>query len=97
MRFGNVAIITNELLKRPRQSAKFEDHERKKLQACADIVSQMAELPGLACLNYPNELQLMFRNLPTSICSKWEERVEYALKNNDEYPEFNEFASFIKT
>ncbi len=73
----------------------------RKLQAftdlCADIVSQMAELPGLACLNYPNVLQPMFRNLPTSICSKWEERVvEYALKNNDEYPEFNEFASFIK-
>ena len=100
-RFGNVAIITNELLKRLRQSAKFEDHNRKKLQAfadlCADIVSQMAELPGLACLNYPNVLQPMFRNLPTSICSKWEERVvEYASKNNDEYPEFNEFASFIK-
>ncbi len=27
MRFGNVAIIKNELLKRPRQSAKFEDHD----------------------------------------------------------------------
>ena len=39
----------------------------------------------------------MFSNLPASICSKWEERVvEYATKNNDEYPGFNEFASFVR-
>jgi hypothetical protein len=39
----------------------------------------------------------MLRNLPVLICSKWEERVvQYALKKNDEYPDFNEFASFIR-
>ena len=100
-RFGNAATITNELLKRLRQSAKFQDHDRKKLQAfsdlCADVASQMTELPGLSCLNYPNVLQPMFKNPPVSICCKWEEKVvEYALKNKGEYPEFSEFASFIK-
>jgi hypothetical protein len=39
----------------------------------------------------------MFRNLLAFFSSRWEKRVvDYVLKNKDEYPDFNEFASFIK-
>jgi hypothetical protein len=59
-RFGNVTVITNAFLTRLRESAKFGEYEKKKLQAfsdlCSDVISQVSQLPGLACLNYPNAI-----------------------------------------
>jgi hypothetical protein len=59
-RFGNVTVITNAFLTRLRESAKFGEYEKKKLEAfsdlCSDVISQVSQLPGLACLNYPNAI-----------------------------------------
>ncbi|XP_044171546.1 uncharacterized protein LOC122955876 [Acropora millepora] len=56
-RFGNAAVITNALFDRMHTTASFNENENKKLQEfadlCEDVESQVAYLPGLACLNYP--------------------------------------------
>ena len=92
-RFGNVAILTNTLLTRLKEAAKFGDKDRRSLQAfsdiCTDVSSQIDQLPGLACLNYPHMLK--------PIRLKWEkEVVEYAMKNDDAYPNFKAFATLIE-
>ena len=49
-RFGNPATITNAFLTKLRDSSKFSDEDKAKLQAfsdlCADIAAQMDYLPG---------------------------------------------------
>lgn len=100
-RFGNVATITNTFVVRLKESAKFGEKEKKKLQAlsnlCIDVASQIDQLPGLACLNYFNTIRPMLYNLPASICSKWEKQVvELAAKNSNTYPDFKVFASMIE-
>ena len=59
-RFGSVAVISNTLLERLRDTATFDEREHDKLQPfvnlCADIESQVTYPPGLACLNYPNAI-----------------------------------------
>ena len=59
-RFGSVAVISNTLLERLRDTATFDEREHDNLQQfadlCADIESQVTYLPGLACLNYPNAM-----------------------------------------
>ena len=56
-RFGSTAVITNSLLERLREASAFGNHDNSKLQEfadlCADVNSQLANLPRLACLNYP--------------------------------------------
>ena len=100
-RFGNVAIITNAFLTKLRESAKFTESDKKKLQAfadlCADVASQVNQLPGLTCLNYPNALRPILYNLSDPICNKWNKQVvTYTQKNNDGYPNFAMFASMIQ-
>ena len=100
-RFGNAAVITNAFLSRLRESAKFGENDRKKLQAfselCSDVVSQVRQLPCLACLYYPNAIRPIFYNLPESLCSKWDKQVvEFTLGNEDAYPDFKAFASMIE-
>ena len=57
-RFGNAAVTTNALLDRIHTTVFFNENESKKLQEfadlCEDVESQVAYLPGLACLNFPN-------------------------------------------
>ncbi|KAK3735485.1 hypothetical protein QZH41_005037 [Actinostola sp. cb2023] len=100
-RFGNTAAITNNLLERLTETAKFHDKDPTGLQTfadlCADIDSQLQYLPGLGSLNYPNVLRPIIESLPSFLRSKWEkEIVKYALKHQDMYPGFHEFASMIK-
>ena len=74
--FGSVAVISNTLLERLRDTATFDEREHDKLQLfadlCADIESQVTYLPGLACLNYPNAMQPITAKLPKFIRAKWE-------------------------
>ncbi|KAK3735590.1 hypothetical protein QZH41_003620 [Actinostola sp. cb2023] len=100
-RFGNTAAITNNLLERLTETAKFHDKDPTGLQTfadlCADIDSQLQYLPGLGSLNYPNVLRPIIESLPSFLRSKWEkEIVKYALKHQDMYPGFHEFASMIE-
>ena len=94
-RFGNTAAITNALLERLTQTAKFSEKDLQGLQTfadlCGDVDSQLAHLPGLSCLNYPNV------RLPIFLRSKWEkEIVKYAAKNHDTYPDFHVFAYMVQ-
>ena len=61
-------MITNALLERMHETAAFSDDENVKLQEfadlCVDIESQVAYLPGLACLNFPNAIQPIVEKLP---------------------------------
>lgn len=69
-RFGNTAMITNTLLNRLKEYAKFSGRDKEELQKFADVCanedSQMAYLPGLACLNYPSSIRPIVENLPNS-------------------------------
>ena len=100
-RFGNTAILTNSLLEKLRESAKFSAREKVKLQVfadtCADVDNQMASLTGLSCLNYPNAIKPIVENLPSFLKFKWEKQVvEYAEENNDLYPTFHQFSVMIQ-
>ena len=101
-RFGNVAVITNAFLSKLKESAKFGENDRKKLQAfldlCSDVASQVNQLPGLECLNYPSTIQPILYNLPESLRVKWDKQVvEFTSKNRDAYPTFAVFASMIES
>ena len=100
-RFGNPAVITDTLLKKLSGAAKFNEKERGRLQAfadlCADVDSQLEFLPGLACLNYPNAIKPIVEKLPNFLRSKWEKQVaEHADRNQDAYPSFNTFAVMMQ-
>ena len=57
----------------------------------------MGQLPGLNCLNYPNVIRPLVMKLPTSLQRKWDERVvDFALLNDDLYPDFKEFAAEVR-
>ena len=75
-RFGSPAVITNALLERMHKTASFGENENTKLQEfadlCADVESQVAHLPGLQCLNFPNAVQPIAEKLPSSLRGKWE-------------------------
>ncbi|KAK3743580.1 hypothetical protein QZH41_001384 [Actinostola sp. cb2023] len=101
-RFGSSAVITNALLERLHESAAFSESDTVKLQefadVCADVDSQVAYLPGLACLNFPNAIRPIVEKLPISLRSKWEkEIVRYAEKNDDAYPDFHSFTRTIQS
>ncbi|KAK3727951.1 hypothetical protein QZH41_004895 [Actinostola sp. cb2023] len=100
-RFGNTAAITNVLLERLTQAANFSEKNLPGLQAfadlCGDIDSQLAFLPGLSCLNYPNVLRPIVERLPNFLRSKWEKDIiSYATKHQDAYPGFHVFASMAQ-
>ena len=100
-RYGNTAIITNSLLVRLKELAKFGEEEKGKLQAfsdlCIDVASQIDQLPGLGCLNYPTAIRPILGNLPETIRRRWEKKVvEFAEKNHDAYPDFKVFATVIE-
>ena len=101
-RFGSSAVITNALLERLHESAAFSESDTVKLQefadVCADVDSQVAYLPGLACLNFPNAIRPIVEKLPISLRSKWEkEIVRYAEKIDDAYPDFHSFTRTIQS
>jgi hypothetical protein len=100
-RFGNTAIITNSLLERLQQTAKFNGRDKAKLQdfadVCMDVDNQINNLPGLACLNYASAIRPIVDNLPSFLRFKWEKKVvSYAEENNDDYPGFHTFAVMIQ-
>jgi hypothetical protein len=89
------------LLTRLQESARFGEYDKKKLQTfsdlCSDVVSQVSQLPGLACLDYPNAFRPILDNLLESLCNRWDKQVvEFTLKNEDAYPDFTVFASMIE-
>ena len=55
-RFESAAVVTNTLLDRLKKNANFGESDNASLQKfadlCADVESQTASLPGLACLNF---------------------------------------------
>jgi hypothetical protein len=59
--FGSAAVITNALLERLHSSSNFHEKDYAKLQEfadlCADVDSQIDNLPGLACLHYPGAIR----------------------------------------
>ena len=77
-RFGNTAVITNSLLERLQQSAKFNARDKTKLQdfadICMDVDNQINNLPGLACVNYASAIRPIVDNLPSFLRFKWEKR-----------------------
>ena len=95
-RFGNPAMIKNALLERMHETAAFSDNEKVKLQEftdlCADIESQIAYLPGLACLNFPNAIQPIVEKLPSSLHRRWEEIAKHYKENAGAYPGFIVFS-----
>ena len=100
-RFGSPASITNALLGRMHETAAFSDSENVKLQEfadlCADIESQIAYLPGLGCLNFPNAIQPVVEKLPPSLHGKWEKEIAKHYDNNaGAYPGFTVFSKVIQ-
>ena len=101
-RFGSVAVITNALLERLHSSSNFHEKDHAKLQEfadlCADVDSQIDNLPGLACLNYPGAIRPIVEKLPVSLRTKWEkEVVKHAESHHDAYPGFNIFTRVVNT
>ena len=99
-RFGSTAVITESLLKRLKLSADFKEKEYAKLHRfadlCAHVQSQVEQLPGLACLNYPIAIQPIVEQLPRFLQTKWEkEIVDFAERNADAFPKFRNFATLI--
>ncbi len=99
-RYGNTAIITNSLLVRLKELAKFGEQEKGKLQAFSDlsidVASQIDQLPRLGCLNYPTVIRPFLDNLPETIRRRWEKAVEFAEKNHNAYPDFKVLATVIE-
>ena len=95
------AVITNTLLERMHETAAFSDNENLKLQEfadlCADIESQIAYLPGLAYLNFPNAIQPIVEKLPPSLRGKWEKEIaNHYEKNAGAYPGFMVFSKVVQ-
>ena len=100
-RFGSVAVISNTLLERLRDTATFDEREHDNLQQfadlCADIESQVTYLPGLACLNYLNAMQPITEKLPQFIRAKWEKEIAYySNSNGGAYPSFSRFSKIVQ-
>ena len=100
-RFGNAAVITNALIDRMHTTASFNENENKKLQEfvdlCEDVESQVAYLPGLACLNYPNAIQPIADKLPPPLRGKWEKKIaKYSDRNGGAYPSFSLFSQLVQ-
>ncbi|XP_078380254.1 uncharacterized protein LOC144663213 [Oculina patagonica] len=100
-RFGNPATITNTLLERMHKTAAFSDDENIKLQEfadlCADVESQIAYLPGLACLNFPNAIQPIVEKLPSSLRKRWEKEIAMHYEENaGAYPGFVVFSKVVQ-
>ena len=65
---------------------------------CTDVNCQIDNLPGLACLNYPEAIRPIVEKLPTSLRTKWEkEVVQHAESHDDAYPGFNIFTRVVKS
>ena len=77
-------MITNALLERMHETAAFSDEENVKLQAfadlCADIESQIAYLPDLACLNFPNAIQPIVRNYRSPCARDGKKKLQSIMK-----------------
>ena len=100
-RFGSAAVITNALLDNLHLAANFKENEHDKLQRfadiCADVESQIKNLPGLACLNFPNAIAPIVAQLPASLKAKWDkEVVAFAEKNGDQFPGFSNFKIVVE-
>ena len=100
-RFGSAAVISNTLLERLRNAATFGEHDNDNLQQfadlCADVESQVAYLPGLACLNYPSAIQPIAEKLPKPIRAKWEKEIaHYSDSNYGTYPPFSKFSKLVR-
>ncbi|CAB4024922.1 Hypothetical predicted protein [Paramuricea clavata] len=78
-RFGSPAVITNALLEHLHSSSNFHEKDYAKLQEfadlCADVDSQIDNLPGLACLHYPGAIRPIIEKLPVSLRTKWEKEL----------------------
>ena len=100
-RFGSVAVISNTLLERLRDTATFSDREHDNLQQfadlSADIESQVTYHPGLECFNYPNAMQPITEKLPQFIRAKWEKEIAYySNSNGGAYPPFSRFSKIVQ-
>ena len=77
--FRSAAAITRVLLECMNKTAPFNNLENAKLREfadlCTDMESQMSYLPGLACLIFPNAIQLIPERLPLFLCQKWEKEI----------------------
>ena len=94
-------MITNALLERMHETAAFSDNENVKLQEfadlCAVIESQIAYLPGLACLNFPNAIQPIVEKLPSSLHRRWEKDIaKHYEENAGAYPGFVVFSKIVQ-
>ena len=69
-RYGNTAIITNCLLARLKELAKFGEQEKGKLQVfsdlCIDVASQIDQLPVLGCDDDDDDDKLYLTTLTLS-------------------------------
>ncbi|XP_068713049.1 uncharacterized protein [Montipora foliosa] len=100
-RFGSPAIITNALLERMHKTASFGENENTKPQEfadlCADVESQVAHLPGLQCLTFPNAVQPIVEKIPSSLRGKWKKEIaKYSERNAGAYPGCAVFSTVIQ-
>ena len=60
-------------------------------------MSEVTNLPGLACLNNPNAIQPITEKLPQFICAKWEKEIaSYSNSNGGAYPPFSRFSKIFQ-
>ena len=89
-RFENLAMIKNALLEHIHKTAAFSDDKNIKLQEftdiCADKESQIAYLPGLVCLNFPNAIQPIVAKLLSSLCRRWKKEIAKHYEENTGVP-----------
>ena len=100
-RFGSAVTITNALLERKHALDVFRESDKDKLQEfadlCTDVTSQISCLLGLACLNFPNAIQLIAAKLPPLLRGKWDkELAKFSENNGDVYPSFHVFSEVVQ-
>ena len=101
-RFGNAAAITNALLDRLYEAARLTERDKGKLKVfndlCDNIHSQISYLPGLSYLNYPNAIHPVVDRLHSFLRCKWKKKfVHHAMRQQDAYPGFHDFASMVQS
>ncbi|KAJ8047911.1 hypothetical protein HOLleu_00027 [Holothuria leucospilota] len=98
-RFGNQSNVTSEIIRRIQSFPKIGPSNRKELQTlsdlCCDAAAQMAYLPGLSILNYPQTMYPILDKLPEHVHNSWRKEVSNNKLNYGTYPTFSQFTKFL--
>ncbi|KAJ8038196.1 hypothetical protein HOLleu_15541 [Holothuria leucospilota] len=99
-RFGNQSNVTSEIIRRIQSFPTIGPSKRKEPQTladlCTDAAAQMAYLPGLSILNYPQTMYPILEKLPEHIHNNWRKAVSRSKLNSGTYPTFQQFTEFLR-